>query len=336
LAESLVGLHRLDEAESELLKYLAEHNGDPRARLAQARLAAMRGQYEACLQNLEVLRAYMESQPIYRGRMQPLLLLMSESLRRLGQAERAEEVRQRAMTETEPSWPDPLFTQVAERRVGLKKYLNEADAMFNRRDYPKSIALLQRTVDAYPESIWAKILLARALIRTGAPDSQYPDRENRLNQAVELLQDALKRDPNSAEAVFRLAVAKGYQRRFAEAVDLYRQAVATKPDFAMAYYNLANLLWRELGDAEGANQAFEGALRAQPDFVDGHYLYGMILLRQGRFADAEQHFDRAVRLQPGDSRFRQALAEARQRQRGPAAGTSTAPQVPTAVAPAAE
>jgi tetratricopeptide (TPR) repeat protein len=310
LCELLMELNRLDEAEQQLATFLAEQSEDPRARIAQARLMFRRGNNAECIQQLEGLITYLDKQGRLKDRRLSLQLLMAEALRRQGQVERSEELRHNAMHQTDPSWPDPYYNQVRDRKTGLKVNLVEADLMFGRREYEKSIELLQQTVQKYPDSIWGKILLARALIRTGAPDSKHPDRAARLQHAQELLEDVLRVDQNSVEAMFRLGVAKGYQHETAEAAALYERAISIKPDFAEAYYNLA-LCRAQLQDIDGAIQAAEAAVAAEPTLVDGYRVAGSLLLQLGRYAQAERQLDRAVRLQPDDNRLRQLLGEAR-------------------------
>ncbi len=310
LVDVLLELSRLDEADQHLAAMISERSGDPRARFAQARLASLRGDYQGCLSQLRELLPYFQGQTKYQNRLQPLLIMMAESLRRLGQEESAEKVRQQAMAQGEPSWPDPFQDAVDDRKTGLKTYLVQADLMYGRNQFDQSIELLKPTVQSYPDSIWAKILLARALIRTGAPDSDRPDRELRLQEAVELLEDVLQRDANSVEAMFRLGVAKEYQGKVQESIGLYRQAVQVKPDFTMAHFNLASALYRE-GDVDGAIQALQDVVRSQPEFVEGRSRLGVLLLQRRRFQEAEQQLDAAVQLRPDDARLRQYLGQAR-------------------------
>ncbi|MCA9172344.1 MAG: tetratricopeptide repeat protein, partial [Planctomycetales bacterium] len=314
LAEVLLENYRLDEAETQLKSLQLADSSDLRCRLDLARLASLRGDSQSCLDQLEVLQNSLAAQTRYRNQGKSLLLLKAETLRRLGRGEEAELARAESEKHGDPSWSDPYFAQVNERQAGLKKYLKNGENFYRQRQYDQSIEVLRQAERIYPDSLWSKILLARALIRTGAPDSNRPDRVQRLEQAVALLEASLRIDPNSVESLFRLAVAKGYQGKHEDAVNLYRRAIELKPDFTMAHFNLAGLLWNQVHDQQGALDAFEGAVRAEPEFVDGHYLYGVVLMQLQRYRDAESHFETVVRLQPKNEKFRAALAECRRRQ----------------------
>ena len=239
---------------------------------------------------------------------------MAQAQTRLGQTEQAEATQRLAESQSDARWSDPFYDQVTDRQTGLKANLVEADLMFGRGEYDQVIDLLQRTVDAYPDSIWAKIHLARALIRTGATDSQRPDAAERLQRAEQVLDDVLKLDADSVEAVFRLGVVKGYQGNIADAATLYEHAITLKPDFTMAHFNLAHCRAR-LNDPQAAIAALTTAIAIEPNFVDAHSALGQLFMRQRRYAEAVEQFETAVRLQPNDPQLTRFLGEARQQLR---------------------
>lgn len=314
LVELLIQQSELEEADRQLQEYLRSDRANPRARLAQARLAHLRGQSKECLEQLQALGAYMQQHSDYQGRTKPVLLLMSECARRTGQRDQAETYRTMAEQQRQPAWPDEIYQEVNARRTGLKRFLTEANRLFDRGEYDKTQALLESTVKDYPDSTWPKILLAKVLIRTGAPDSKHADREERVAMAERLLREVLKQDPRSVEAMFRLGVALGYQGKAGEAMDMYRAAIQAKPDFAMAYFNLA---WcrHQNQDLDGAIEELRTAVKVQPDFAEGLLALGQWLLERGDFQEAEESLYQASRLKPDDARIRALLGKARQKQR---------------------
>lgn len=314
LAELLLEIFDLDAAEAQINAYLATDRGNPRARLAQARLANLRGQTSECVQQLRELGRFSEQVPELRGRMKPLLLMLSECYRRLGQVDEAEKMRLLADRNSDPVWPDPFYKSVTERRTGLKQQMTEALALFDRKKYDESIALLEQTMGDYPDSIWAKILMGRALIRTGAPDSPNADRDERLRRGEQVLREAWKQDPNSVESIFRLAVAVEYLGRLDESMELYGKAIEIKPDFTMAYHNLA-FCHEKKGDVDAAIRSMRTAVEVQPDFLEGLRALGNWLIQQGQYAEAEKYLSSAAKLSPEDATIRMLLGRARQAQR---------------------
>ena len=81
-----------------------------------------------------------------------------------------------------------------------------------------------------------------------------------------------------------------------------------KPDFAMAYSNLATCRER-LNDPDGTAAALEGAIRAKPDLVRPRILLGSLLLKQGKLDQAESQLRAANRLEPDDPQVRQLLQQ---------------------------
>ena len=302
--ELLLELMQLDEAEAELNLSLDHDPNNGRGQLAKARLLFMKEQHQDCMDVLQKLDANLNSANEQSGRRQPLYLLGAESLRRLGKPEQAEQLRKQAMTQVEFAWPDEYMSEVSSRKTGLKTYLVKADRLYNRGQYEPSIALLRNTVASYPDSLWGKILLGRALIRTGGPSSSYPqdEKQKRLLEAVQILEETLQTDPNAVEAYFRLAVAKDYLQDLDSAIDLYQQAIKLKSDFTMAHYNLASCLNRKR-DMDGAIQALEASVQAEPEFVDGHHMLGRLLIAQRRYSEAAKHLGIASQLAPSNQQI---------------------------------
>ena len=69
------------------------------------------------------------------------------------------------------------------------------------------------------------------------------------------------------------------------------------PDNADAHYNLGIALVRQGKPAE-ASEHFREALRINPDDADAHYNWGTALAQQGKLAEAAQHYQRALQINP--------------------------------------
>lgn len=95
--------------------------------------------------------------------------------------------------------------------------------------------------------------------------------------------------------------------RLEQAVEAFRLALESDPDFVAARNNLANALLRQ-GKLEEALVLYRGALELEPDQPDVHYNIGLVLEHQGHREQALQHFHHALRLRPGFSRAREKLA----------------------------
>jgi tetratricopeptide (TPR) repeat protein len=77
----------------------------------------------------------------------------------------------------------------------------------------------------------------------------------------------------------------------------YRRAVAIKPDFVAAYYNLGNAL-KDLGLLDEAAASYRKAVELRPDFADAHYNLGNALKALGQLDAAAASYRRVVELKP--------------------------------------
>ena len=96
------------------------------------------------------------------------------------------------------------------------------------------------------------------------------------------------------------------------AVAHFRTAVGAAPKVAMLRLNLGTALER-LGDAAGAQAAFEDALRLDPQTYRAHYALGALLARSGRDTEAIGRFADAVLHNPNFVAAHLALADALRR-----------------------
>jgi tetratricopeptide (TPR) repeat protein len=102
----------------------------------------------------------------------------------------------------------------------------------------------------------------------------------------------------------RLPLARGKvafeAKRYAEAAEEFRKAVAAKPDSAVARINLGVTL-SQLGDAQGAAEQFEESIRLEPRSVNAHYNLAILLARQNQHEKAIAHLESALAVDPNDT-----------------------------------
>jgi Flp pilus assembly protein TadD len=104
----------------------------------------------------------------------------------------------------------------------------------------------------------------------------------------------------SARDLIAAGAARHGRGQFAEAVGLYRQAIAAEPSNAEARFNLGAAL-QAMGRETEAEMAYGKALALHPDFTEVHYNLGTILEARGDYSKALVHFERANALAPGQA-----------------------------------
>jgi hypothetical protein len=107
---------------------------------------------------------------------------------------------------------------------------------------------------------------------------------------------------NGAGGVARVHAALGAvlirRGRLDEALTHFSEAVRLEPDFAEAQNNLGSLLL-QLGKPNEALTHYREAARLQPENIVARYNLARVLARLGRFEEAAFHFAAAARLGPG-------------------------------------
>ena len=82
-----------------------------------------------------------------------------------------------------------------------------------------------------------------------------------------------------------------------EAIEAYNKALAIKPNFADAYYNMGNIL-KGQGELEEAIVSYEKALSLKPNYADAHNNMGNALQDQGKLEEAIASYKKVLSLKP--------------------------------------
>src|SRR5213595_581144 len=142
------------------------------------------------------------------------------------------------------------------------------------------------------------LLLTAGFSATGEPD---------LRKAIELLDEAVKRDPSFFDAYCQLAYTHGYfygvkgdhtPARLALAEAAVQAATRLRPDAAETHLARAQYLYYGLRDYAGALAQLEIARRGLPNDPRLFEVTGYILRRRGQHEEGLQNLQRAVELDP--------------------------------------
>jgi len=151
--------------------------------------------------------------------------------------------------------------------------------------------------DLYSEA--KSLLLTRSFSAT---------QDRNVRKAIELLDEAVKRDPSFFDAYCQLAWAHGQlyatfgtdhtPARLALAEAALQAATRLRPDAGETHLARANYLYYGLRDYDGALAELEIARRALPNDLRLFELTGYILRRRGRQEEGLRNLERAVELDP--------------------------------------
>lgn len=131
----------------------------------------------------------------------------------------------------------------------------------------------------------------------------------RTDRAIVEFGEALRLDPNYAQAHFNLGVALARQGALENAIASYRRALQLRPDYADAHNNLGTALARQ-GRLSEAIAEFGKALKADPMLAAAHYNLGVALWSRGDAAAAVAHWKRTIAIKPKHASAHYRLAKA--------------------------
>ncbi|WP_269625322.1 tetratricopeptide repeat protein [Prochlorococcus marinus] len=116
-------------------------------------------------------------------------------------------------------------------------------------------------------------------------------------EAEKLQREAIKINPNFAEAYYNLGIILKDLGNLKEAELSTRKAIQIDPNFAEAYYNLGSIL-KDLCNLKEAELSTRKAIQILPNYAEAHLNLGIILKDLGRLEDAELSARKAIELGP--------------------------------------
>jgi TonB family protein len=126
---------------------------------------------------------------------------------------------------------------------------------------------------------------------------------------LEEFKEAVRANPNSAEAHFKLAQAYAKMNRNTEALDAFKQATRVNPEYAEAYYHMGLLYFHRLCHCADALEPFKQAIRIKPDYEEAHVHLGLAYSGLRRNDEAVEALKQALQLNPGSYKILTALGQ---------------------------
>jgi Tfp pilus assembly protein PilF len=109
--------------------------------------------------------------------------------------------------------------------------------------------------------------------------------QGKLREAVEAFTAILSTDPQSVPAYNGLGIIYGILQKYAQCRILFHRGLALDPDNVMLHYNYGTVLLAQ-GRLEQAVTEYQEALRCRPEWYKPANKLGILLCKQGRYANA--------------------------------------------------
>lgn len=189
--------------------------------------------------------------------------------------------------------------QIYRTTYGAPYKLPEAEVIFTEEDWinkGKSLAMINRHREAI-------VTFEQALkIDPESADARIQKARSLLRigetgEALSLFDEVLKASPASWEAWFYRGEAERLAGRTDEALSSFERALELEPSKAEIMGSMGSLL-EEMGRIDNALFCFDFALERNPKIEDLWVGKGKILLKQFRFEDASKCFDQAIEINP--------------------------------------
>ena len=161
---------------------------------------------------------------------------------------------------------------------------------FKAGRFDSAVACFERAIELLPTYSWVRGMAFANLGNVRFAQGRYRD-------AITHLSEALRLNPNDADAHNNLARALRKVGDREQAMVHFRTAIRLKPDYALAHYNMS-LLLTDLGDFDEALRELQTARRLLPDRAEILFKLGVLLNNRGLYSEACANFTEAVRLKP--------------------------------------
>jgi len=115
--------------------------------------------------------------------------------------------------------------------------------------------------------------------------------------AVEYLNNALKLQPDYADAYNSRGIAHASLGQYQRAIENFNEAIHLKPDYAMVYNN-RGFAYSNLGQYQRAIEDFNEAVHLNPDYTKAYNNRGNAYYSLGQYQRAIENYNEALRLKP--------------------------------------
>ena len=144
-------------------------------------------------------------------------------------------------------------------------------------------------------------------------------KDRAYDKGLAALREVVQKDPQVIDAW--LMMGNEYSRRhdLPKALDSYKHALALKPDYDLAVFNLANV-YRTMGRDDDALLGYRQLLARDPRNAQAHQEIAQILVDHDRLDEAERELHRALEIEPAMAAARNTLGAVRLKRGDVAAG----------------
>ena len=177
------------------------------------------------------------------------------------------------------------------RNAAIRSAFDEGVKLGNEGKFDEAIAKFNEVIAALPKC-------AECYANIG----EFHSRKKEYDQAEAAYKKAIETNPSFAAAYSGLATLYNQQKKFKEAQEM--SALATKHTTAgggtvgpETLVNQGVIAWNSNNFPE-AQEKFEAAVKAKPDYADAHFMLGKVYINLGKLPEAATEFETYLKLAP--------------------------------------
>lgn len=233
--------------------------------------------------------------------------LLAQAYRRSGRGDDASKLRASAGG-SPPSYPDPWQDAISAAKRGLDGRMEHIEGLLETGQSRKSQLAIAAALERWPEDV---NLLNRL--------SEWHRLQGNTKAWVRTLRRASRIDPGHAETHHNLSLAFQQAGDLQQSLNEAHLAVKAKPDFSAGWLQIGRLriMLGGLDTGDGADpealqaalKPFDQAFALGVDAPREHLLYGHLLFRSGRLADARRVLEQLILRAGADPRAWAILSE---------------------------
>ena len=295
LADGAFKRDRLDEAAHyyEMAAKVPDSGSSLQATFGLGRVAVRRHEWNKVIEYIAPLtHTYPDLLPPYE--------LLQEAYAALGQADKAAQARESALStriKAVPPPADPLNEQLIDLCYSSTRLLKQA-GLLSHLGYPdRAIQVARRAAEAEPTDPDIREFIALTLI------TSYEDKPEAIDEALTQLGECLRLKPDEPVPLWRFGNHFFDTPKPAAAVERFRALLRPYANRADAHYYLG-LVANAKGETEEALSQFQAALQHDSNNSAIYDNLGIVLDRARKFDEAIAYFQKAVQLAPMNTVFR--------------------------------
>lgn len=173
--------------------------------------------------------------------------------------------------------------------------------LLDQKQYGSAEAAFQKAVDLNNDNMNAFLALAQTQVLQGAQD-----------RAIASCQRSMQTNPTYLPSYVLLAILEDRQGKWQIAQATYQKALGMQPDYALAENNLAFLMLEHGGNLDVALSLAQGARRTMPDSAGVADTLAWAFYKKGEYQAAIDLLREALKIQPNDPDFNYHIGKAYQ------------------------